>query len=217
MATPDELVGRFVLRNFGKHGLHKGTITSYDPEGELTFRVEYVDGDFEDLSEEDVLATLVELPSGILYVRKRVVRVTARSRRAKDKDDSDCEYFEALRPMICYRMRTLKATIHRRQLSNLRILKTRPLTPDDTQQGPVVVPALPNSTIRRRTLPSTCQRSTSSLWVASPCPSSICVHFNPVDRGLCAQTLREHHVVLERAMSRIFPRFKWGRSHYLQV
>ena len=61
--SPAALVGRHVLRNFGRHGVHRGTVASYDDEGELTFRVKYVDGDFEDLSQEDVEATLIELPS----------------------------------------------------------------------------------------------------------------------------------------------------------
>ena len=85
-------MGRHVLRNFGRHGVHKGTISSYDDEGELTFRVDYLDGDFEDLSEEHVLTTLIPLPNGALAVDNAVVRVTARKRRAKQKDDSDWEY-----------------------------------------------------------------------------------------------------------------------------
>jgi hypothetical protein len=63
MNSPAALVGRHVLRNFGKHGVHKGTIASYDEHGELTFRVDYLDGDYEDLSQEEVEATLVQLPS----------------------------------------------------------------------------------------------------------------------------------------------------------
>jgi len=62
MASPAKLVGRQVLRSFGKHGVHRGDITSYDDEEELTFRVEYPDGDFEDLSEVDVRATLIDMP-----------------------------------------------------------------------------------------------------------------------------------------------------------
>ena len=60
MESVQQLVGRQVLRNFGKHGVHKGTITSYDDEGELTFRIEYQDGDFEDLAEGDVRDTLID-------------------------------------------------------------------------------------------------------------------------------------------------------------
>jgi hypothetical protein len=69
METARQLVGRQVLRNFGKHGIHKGTITSFDDDGELTFRVEYEDGDLEDLSEVDVRQTLID---------KGLVRVSAR-------------------------------------------------------------------------------------------------------------------------------------------
>ncbi len=58
METAQQLVGRQVLRNFGKHGAHKGTITSFDEDGKLTFRVEYEDGDCEDLVEADVRYTL---------------------------------------------------------------------------------------------------------------------------------------------------------------
>jgi hypothetical protein len=211
MTTPEDLVGRHVLRNFGKHGVHKGTISSYDPEGELTFRVDYLDGDFEDLSEEDVLATLIPLPSSVLAVRNRVVRVTARRRRAKEKDDSDCEYIGE--------DDTISDTDI--QPNNSQANTAQPFDDtaiiDDSQQGPGLVPATRNPFIRRRSTTSTRQSSASSLWISSPCPSCICVHYNAVDLGLCAQTLREHHVVLERAMARIFPHCKWGRSHYLQV
>ncbi len=62
-------MGRQVLRNFGKHGTHKGTITSFDEDGELTFRVEYEDGDFEDLVEADVRFTLLD----------KAIRISARS------------------------------------------------------------------------------------------------------------------------------------------
>jgi hypothetical protein len=70
MASPAKLVGRQVLRSFGKHGVHKGDITSYDDEGELTFRVEYPDGDVEDLSEVDVLATLIDTEKKIQEYRR---------------------------------------------------------------------------------------------------------------------------------------------------
>ncbi len=143
-----------MLRSYVKHGVHKGDITSYDDEGELTFRVEYADGDVEDLSEVDVRATL---------------------------------------------------------------------TGSDEQSQPtsvsasVVARATPSTSLRKRSTPSVRQRSESTLWVPSTCSVSISVHFNAIDRGLCAQILREHHTVLERAMARLYPRFKWGRSHYLQV
>ncbi len=75
----------------------------------------------------------------------------------------------------------------------------------------------PGANVRRRALPTARQRFPSTLWVASPCLTSISVHYNAIDRELCAQTLREHHTVLERAMVRLYPRFKWGRSNYLQV
>ncbi len=85
METASQLVGRQVLRSFGKHGVHKGAITSYDDEGELTFRVEYEDDDSEDLSEVDVRATLID---------KGILRVSSRSQRDKDAEDSDFDYFE---------------------------------------------------------------------------------------------------------------------------
>ena len=84
METARELVGRQVLRNFGRHGIHKGTIISFDDDGELTFRVEYQDGDAEDLAEEDVRETLID---------KRIVQVASRSRRDKDAEDSESDYF----------------------------------------------------------------------------------------------------------------------------
>jgi hypothetical protein len=75
METARQLVGRQVLRNFGKHGIHKGAITSFDDDGELTFRVEYKNGDSEDLSEADVRQTLID---------KGIVRVSSRLQRDKD-------------------------------------------------------------------------------------------------------------------------------------
>ena len=84
METARQLVGRQVLRNFGRHGIHKGTITSFDDDGELTFRVEYEDGDAEDLAEDDVRETLID---------KRIIRVASRSRRDKDAEDSESDYF----------------------------------------------------------------------------------------------------------------------------
>jgi hypothetical protein len=91
MNSPDALVGRHVLRNFGKHGVHKGTVSFYDEDGELKFRVDYLDGDYEDLSQEEVEATLVELPAAQVSSQRRVFQVTARSRRVKDKEDSESE------------------------------------------------------------------------------------------------------------------------------
>ncbi len=84
MKTARQLVGRQVLRNSGRHGIHKGTITSFDDDGELTFRVEYEDGDAEDLAEADVRETLVD---------KGIVRVASRSRRDKEAEDSESDYF----------------------------------------------------------------------------------------------------------------------------
>jgi hypothetical protein len=72
METPGELVGRQVLRNFGAAGIHKGTIQSFDEDGELTFRVQYEDGDEEDLDEGDVRDALID---------KGIVRVATRERR----------------------------------------------------------------------------------------------------------------------------------------
>ena len=97
--SPAALVGRYVLRNFGRHGVHRGTVTSYDDDGELSFRVKYEDGDYEDLSLEDVEATLVELPSAavsqLLSGQRKLVRVASRARRrAKDRDDSESDYME---------------------------------------------------------------------------------------------------------------------------
>ncbi len=82
METARQLVGRQVIRNFDKHGFHKGTITSFDDDGELTFRVEYEDGDSEDLSEADVCEKLID---------KGIVRVSPRSRREKDAADSESD------------------------------------------------------------------------------------------------------------------------------
>jgi hypothetical protein len=84
METAQQLVGMQVLRNFGKHGVHKGTITSFDDDGELTFRIEYQDGDFEDLAEGDVRDTLLD----------KVIRISARSRRSTTKEDSESDYIE---------------------------------------------------------------------------------------------------------------------------
>ena len=205
--SPAELVGRHVLRSFGRHGVHKGTIVSYDDDVELTFRIEYQDGDFEDLSQEDVEATLVEVPvSG----QKKLVRVGARARRrAKDRDHSDSDYLEVTGDdSDVVGPSSSQAT-------------TQPFESQVSQEAPQLLPtvvteARPRPT-RQRSSTTARLSSNSTLWIPSVCPLSICVHYNAVDRGLCAQALREHHTVLERAMGRVFPRFKWGKSHYLQV
>ena len=203
METPGELVGRHVLRDFGKHGVHKGTITSFDDDGDLTFRVEYPDGDFEDLAEDDVRVNLFQ---------KRIIKVTSRSRRVVDTDDAESDYI-------------IEETDNSDQ-SDLPVSTSQATTQpfecnvasqEASQPIPVNATSAPAVNVRRRALPSVRERSTSTLWVASPCPSTISVHYNAIDRGLCGQTLREHHTVLERAMVRLYPRFKWGRSHYLQV
>jgi hypothetical protein len=86
MKTPAQLVGRQVLRDFGKHGAHKGAITSFDEDGELTYRVQYDDGDCEDLADRNIRDMLID---------KRVVRVSSRkTRRDKDEEDSESDYFD---------------------------------------------------------------------------------------------------------------------------
>jgi hypothetical protein len=193
METAQQLVGRQVLRNFGKHGIHKGTIASFDAECELTFRVEYEDGDSEDLAEADVRLALLD----------KVITISARSHRSKEKDNSESDYIDdednSNRPVI--------------QVPNSQAT-TQPL--EDTVEDEATIPTRV-SAVRKRTTTPVRQRSSSALWIQSPCPLSITIHYNAVDRGLCAQTLREHHTILERAMVRLYPRFKWGRSHYLQV
>jgi hypothetical protein len=93
------------------------------------------------------------------------------------------------------------------------------LSEDLSQTIAITASAVPISVSRKRSGASVRQQSSSVVWVMhrSACPKAINVHFNAVDRGLCAQTLREHHTILERAMGRLYPRFKWGRSHYLPV
>ena len=202
METARQLVGRQVLRNFGKHGIHKGTIISFDDDGELTFRIEYQDGDAEDLAEEDVRDTLID---------KGIVRVASRSRREKDlAEDSESDYIpeDASVQHHVQEVISSQATTQPLELS----------TADDAGQPIIIVASdVPITVTRKRSTPAERQQSASALWVKSPCPKSIEVHYNAVDRGLCSQTLREHHTILERAMVRLFPRFKWGRSHYLQV
>ncbi len=201
METARQLVGRQVLRNFGKHGIHKGTITSFDDDGELTFRVEYEDGDLEDLSEVDVRQTLID---------KGLVRVSARLWREKDGEDSESDYVSEEE----------SSATHVIQLTSSQATKQPyELTVSDTPNEPlsIIASGTPITISHKRATPSVRQQSASTLWVPSPCPVSINVHYNAVDRGLCAQTLREHHTILERAMVRLYPRFKWGRSHYLQV
>jgi hypothetical protein len=202
METARQLVGRQVLRNFGKHGIHKGTIISFDDDGELTFRIEYQDGDAEDLAEEDVRDTLID---------KGIVRVASRSRREKDlAEDSESDYIpeDASVQHHVQEVISSQATTQPLELS----------TADEAGQPIIIVASdVPITVTRKRSTPAERQQSASALWVKSPCPISIEVHYNAVDRGLCSQTLREHHTILERAMVRLFPRFKWGRSHYLQV
>jgi hypothetical protein len=201
METARQLVGRQVLRNFGRHGIHKGTITSFDDDGELTFRVEYEDGDAEDLVEADVRATLID---------KGIVRVSSRSRREKDAEDSESDYIpeDGCADKHVNEVISSQATTQPLELT-IANATGQPMT--------IVASAVPITVSRSRSTSAQRQQSSSAVWVQSPCPVSIQVHYNAVDRGLCAQTLREHHTILERAMVKLFPRFKWGRSHYLQV
>jgi hypothetical protein len=190
--TPQQLEGRQVLRNFGRHGTHRGTITSLDDEEELTFRVEYEDGDCEDLAEDEVRLTLLD----------KTIKIGARSRRHSNISDSESDYIDDEAPA-------------EKSVSNVTISSQATTQPMETSSQSTTQPR--PTPVRRRPNQAVRQRSSSTLWVACPCPVSISVHSNAVDRGLCAQTLREHHTILERAMVRIYPRFKWGRSHYLQV
>ena len=202
-----------MLRSFGKHGVHKGDITSYDDEGELTFRVEYPDGDFEDLSEVDVRATLIDNGKKIQVITLQSIPVPIPTQLAKAADDSDSDYIEETTDSFAVsRVAPSQASTQPFPLSGLDG-QSQPTT----ESASVVARATPSTSLRKRSAPPVRKRSESTLWVPSPCPVSITVHFNAIDRGLCAQTLREHHTVLERAMVRLYPRFKWGRSHYLQV
>jgi hypothetical protein len=213
MASPAKLVGWQVLRSIGKHGVHKGDITSYDDEGELTFRVEYPDGDVEDLSEVDVRATLIDHGKKIQVIKLQRIPIAIPNKLDKAADDSDSDYMEE----------TTDSFADSRVASSQASTQPFPLTGSDvpcqptSESASVVARATPSTSLRKRSTPSVRKRSESTLWVPSTCPVSISVHFNAIDRGLCAQTLREHHTVLERAMARLYPRFKWGRSHYLQV
>ncbi len=54
----------------------KRTIASYDEDEKLTFRVNFLDGGYKDLSQEEVEATLVELSAAQASGQRRVVRVT---------------------------------------------------------------------------------------------------------------------------------------------
>jgi hypothetical protein len=256
MNSPAALVGRHVLRSFGKHGIHKGTIASYDDDGELTFRVEYLDGDFEDLSQDDVEATLVPSRSSQVFGKQTMVRVTARSRRAKSREDSESDYIEdeshsddhevstssqaTTQPFDDHEVPTSRhrkdnSAWGKRMEKELAAIERRAAgseskagdTRDDhsevlpeaevTHAVPTVLTENRQRSSRQRNTTGARLRSTSTLWIPCMCPTSISVHYNAVDRGLCAQALREHHTVLERAMGIIFPRFKWGKSHYLQV
>jgi hypothetical protein len=164
--------------------------------------VEYEDGDFEDLAEADVRETLIN---------KRVVRVSARSRRVKDNEDSESDYFEDddNSDKAVTQVSTSQATTQPFELT---------VSDEPSQPTPVCATSVSSTTVRKRSTPPVRQRSSSNLWVPSPCPISIItIRYNAVDRGLCAQTLREHHTILEGAIVRLYPRFKWRRSHYLQV
>ncbi len=140
----------------------------------------------------------------------KAIRISARSRQGKDTDDSESDYIDeddttnkAVAPVP-----TSQATTQPLELT---------VSDELTIPMPVCPTSVNSSTVRKRSTTTVRQRSSSTLWVPSTCPQSITIHYNAVDRGLCAQTLREHHTILERAMVRLYPRFKWGRSHYLQV
>jgi hypothetical protein len=212
MNSPAAL-GRHVLRDFGRHGFHKGLITSYDDDGELTFRVDYVDGDQEDLFAEDVEATLVALTKAQLAGTKRLIRVSGRSRRIKGTGDSESDYFEE----DSHSDNSQQGNSEIPTISQATTQTAPPDLVEPSQPENAVITSTRSTTSRRRSVPSARDRSTSSLWIPSVCPLTIRVHYNAVDRGLCSQTLREHHTVLERAMGRVFPRFKWGKVNYLQV
>ncbi len=160
-----------MLRSFGKHGVHKGTITSYDDEGKLKFRVEYEDGDFEDLSEVDVHATLID---------RGILRVSARSQRDKNSEDSDSDYFED---------NGSSSTAVTRVAPSQASTQPLPLTLSDEPSQPTTVgasvgaTAAPLTSNRKRSTPPVRQRSDCTLWVPSPCPVSITVHYNAVDRA----------------------------------
>jgi hypothetical protein len=191
LETAQQLVGRQVLRNFGKRGTHKGTITSFDEEGELTFRVEYEDGDFEDLVEADVRYTLLD----------KAIRISARSRRGKDADDSESDYIDEddTTNKAVPAVPTSQATTQPLELT----VSDEPSIPT-----PVCATSVNTTSVRKRSTTPVRQRSSSALWVPSTCPKSITIHYNAVDRGLCAQTLREHHTILERAMVRLYPIYR---------
>ncbi len=145
-------MGRHVLRNFGKYGVHKGTISSYDDEGELTFRVNYLDGDFEDLSEEHVLATIIPLPNGALAVDNSVVRVTARKRRTTQIDDSDCEYLVENETTSDADIEPINSQATTQPLEDPGLINV-------SRQGAVLVAATPIPLVRIRSTPSTRQSS----------------------------------------------------------
>ncbi len=189
--------GKASVAKFGKHGIHKGTITSFDDDGELTFRVEYGDGDCEDSAEADVRDTLLD----------KMIRISTRSRHTRNKDDSESDYIDNEEPPS-------QATTQPMELSSHQAT-TQPL--ELSVPPELCNTTMSSTTVRRRSTQPVRQRSPSSHWVASPCTMSITIHYNAVDRGLCAQTLREHHTIFQRTMVCLYPRFKWGRSHYLQV
>ena len=180
--SPAALVGRHVLRNFGRHGFHKGTVASYDDDGELTYRVEYVDGDFEDLSQEDVEATLVELPSTevshVLSGQRTLVRIASRARRrAKDRDDSESDYIEE-------DMQSDETVFPSSSQATTQPFDSQAIA-EVSQPVPAVAPVNRPRAKSQTSAPSARLSSTSTLWIPSVCTTSVCVHYNAVDRGLC--------------------------------
>jgi hypothetical protein len=137
---------------------------SYDDEGELTFRDEYEDGDSEDLSEVDVRATLID---------RGILRVSSRSQRDKDAEDSDSDYFEDNGSSSAAVTRVAPSQASTQPL---------PLTVSDEPSQSTAVgasvgaTAAPVTSNRKRSTPPLRQRSDSTLWVPSPCPVSITVH-----------------------------------------
>ncbi len=136
-----------MLRKFGRHGIHKGTITSFDDDGKLTFRVEYEDGDAEDLAEDDVRETLID---------KRIIRVASRSRRDKEAEDSESDYFpeDASSDKHVNEVISSQAT-------------TQPLEvtiADETSQPlTIIASAVPITVSRKRSTPAQRQQSSSAM------------------------------------------------------
>jgi hypothetical protein len=155
----------------------------------------------------------VALPKAQLAGKKPLIRVSSRSRRIKGTEDSESDYFED----NSHSDNSQQGSSEIPTISQATTQTAPPDLVEPTQPEHAVVSSTRSTTNRRRAVPSARERSTSSLWIPSECPVTIRVHYNAVDRGLCSQTLREHHTVLERAMGRVFPRFKWGKVNYLQV